>query len=135
MRTFDMEFHASLADFIVYHEQFIGRDGQHLRLLSAQFDDNQADDERTLISLDFVHRARDNPSFSSSTSNSIENEIDIGFSKMVVILKLEALLSIMRFQETVTKKLAKATPTNEPTSNTNVKRTGRVVRPIDGNIR
>ena len=31
-----MEFDASLADLIVYHEQFIGKDNQQLRLLSAQ---------------------------------------------------------------------------------------------------
>jgi hypothetical protein len=31
-----MEFDASLADLIVYHEQFIGTDNQQLRLLSAR---------------------------------------------------------------------------------------------------
>ena len=100
-----MDFQASLADFIVYHQQFIGKDNQQLRLLSAQLDSTKSDEDQKLISLHLLHTSPENPSFTSSTYNSIENNVDVKLNKLVVTLKLEALLSIMRFQDTLMKKL------------------------------
>jgi len=105
LKTFDMDFQASLADFIVYHQQFIGKDNQQLRLLSAQLDSTKSDEDQKLISLHLLHTSPENPSFTSSTYNSIENNVDVKLNKLVVTLKLEALLSIMRFQDTLMKKL------------------------------
>ncbi|UJR35157.1 hypothetical protein I4U23_027926 [Adineta vaga] len=114
IKTFDMEFNASLADLIVYHEQFVGKDNQQLRLLSAQLnkDENNSEHEK-LVSVNFLHTSPDNPLFSSSTYNGIENRAHIHMTKLVVTLQLEALLSILRFQDALLKKLPKDTPEME----------------------
>jgi hypothetical protein len=112
-----MEFDASLADLIVYHEQFIGKDNQHLRLLSAQLniDKNNeiVQEDQKLVSVQFLHTSPDNPLFLSSTYNGIENRAHVHFTKLVVILQLEALLSILRFEDALSKKLPKDTPEEE----------------------
>jgi hypothetical protein len=104
-----MEFDASLADFIVYHEQFIGKDNQQLRLLSAELNEKtqiQQQDQK-LVSVNFLHTSPENPLFSSSIYNGIENKAHVHFTKLVVTLQLEALLSILRFQDALMKKLPK----------------------------
>ena len=40
IKTYDMEFDASLTNLILYHEQFIGKNNQRLCLLSAQINKN-----------------------------------------------------------------------------------------------
>jgi hypothetical protein len=109
IKTFDMEFDASLADLIVYHEQFIGKDNQQLRLLSAQLDKENQNQNQKLVSVKFLHTSQENPLFLSSSYNGIENQAHVHFSKLVVTLQLEALLSIFKFQDSLMKKLAKET--------------------------
>jgi hypothetical protein len=48
-----------------------------------------------------IHTSSNNPLFTSSKYNGLENKIRIHFSKLVVTLQLEALLSIMRFQDNI----------------------------------
>ena len=112
-----MEFDASLADLIVYHEQFVGKDNQQLRLLSAQLNidaNNQIiQQDQKLVSVQFLHTSPENPLFLSSNYNGIENRAHVHFSKLVVTLQLEALLSILRFQDALVKKLPKDTPEEE----------------------
>ncbi len=105
-----MKFDASLTDFIVYHQQFIGHDNQHLRLLSAQYIEQEGEENRKLVSVSFLHTSRDNPLFSSSTYNGIENTANVHFSKLVVTLQLEALLSIFKFQDALMKELPQDSP-------------------------
>ncbi|CAF0945953.1 unnamed protein product [Adineta ricciae] len=105
IKTFDMEFNASLEDLIVYHQQFIGKDNQKLRLLSAQLDKKNAGGDQKLVSLYFLHTSAENPLFSSPTYDGIENRARVHFSKLVVMLQLEALLSIFKFQDSLMKKL------------------------------
>lgn len=105
-----MDFQASLADLIVYHEQFVGKDNQQLRLLSAQLDQTTPDEDQKLVSVRFLHTSPENPLFTSATYNSIENDADLTLNKLVVTLKLEALLSIMRFQDSLMKKLPQSAP-------------------------
>jgi hypothetical protein len=105
-----MEFDASLADLIVYHEQFIGTDNQQLRLLSARelnTNNKIKEQNQKLVSVNFLHTSPENPLFSSSIYNGIENKAHVHFTKLVVILQLEALLSILRFQDALFKKLPK----------------------------
>ena len=109
-----MEFDASLADFIVYHEQFVGKDNQQLRLLSAEVNRNAADQsDQKLVSVNFLHTSSDNPLFDTPMYNGIENKAHLHMTKLVVILQLEALLSILRFQDALMKKLPKDTPEEE----------------------
>ena len=106
-----MEFDASLADLIVYHEQFIGKDNQQLRLLSARLNRHNTDQvvqlDQKLVSINFLHTSPDNPLFSSATYDGIENKAHVHMTKLEVILQLEALLSILRFQDALMKKLPK----------------------------
>ncbi|CAF3939022.1 unnamed protein product [Rotaria sp. Silwood2] len=114
IKTFDMEFDASLANLIVYHEQFIGKDNQQLRLLSAQLEQNPNNDEnQKLVSVNFLHTSPENPLFLTSDYNGIENRAHVHFSKLVVTLQLEALLSILRFQDSLMKQLPQDTPENQ----------------------
>lgn len=104
-----MEFDASLADLIVYHEQFIGKDNRQLRLLSAELNKENTNKEQNqkLVSVNFLHTSPENPLFNTSIYNGIENKAYVHFTKLVVILQLEALLSILRFQDALVKKLPK----------------------------
>ena len=104
-----MEFSASLTDFIVYHMQFVDKDDQKLRLLSAQLDKetNHEETDKQLASVTFSHTSPENPSFNSDIYKSIENRANFHVAKLVVTLQLEALLSIVRFQDSLLKKLPK----------------------------
>ncbi|CAF0751812.1 unnamed protein product [Rotaria sordida] len=117
IKTFDMVFDASLADLILYHEHFIGKDNQRLCLLSAQIHKNDSSEInqqiQQLVSINFLHTTRENPLFSSSYYNGIENKAYVHFSKLVVILQLEALLSILRFQDALSKKISKVILDND----------------------
>ena len=106
IKTYDMEFDASLANLIVYHEQFIGKDNQQLRLLSAELNSPDKQDQK-LVSLNFLHTSPSNPLFFSSTYNGIENKAHLHLTKLVVTLQLEALLSILRFEDVLSRKLPK----------------------------
>ena len=105
-----MEFDASLADFIVYHEQFVGKDNQQLRLLSAQLKTGSTEENKKLVSLHFLHTSKDNPLFSSSHYAGVENQAHVHLSKLVITLQLEALLSILRFQDSLMSSLVTDTP-------------------------
>ena len=102
-----MQFNASLSDLIVYHEQFVGKDNEQLRLLSAQYIEQEGEETRNLVSMNVLHTSRENPLFLQSPYDGIENKVNVNFSKLVVNLQLEALLSIFKFQDTVNKQLAK----------------------------
>jgi hypothetical protein len=104
-----MEFDASLANLIVYHEQFVGKDKQQLCLLSAELnrDNPNEEQDQKLVSVNFLHTSPKNPLFSSSIYNGIENKAHVHLTKLVVTLQVEALLSILRFQDTLSKKLPK----------------------------
>lgn len=106
IKTYDMEFDASLANLIVYHEQFIGKDNQQLRLLSAELNSPEEEDKK-LVSLNFLHTSPSNPLFFSSMYNGIENKALLHLTKLKVTLQLEALLSILRFQDVLSRKLPK----------------------------
>ena len=109
-----MEFDASLADLIVYHEQFVGKDNQQLRLLAAQMTKNADEQfEEKLVSVNFLHTSWENPLFNTPMYNGIENKAHVHMTKLVVTLQLEALLSILRFQDALMKKLPKDTPEEE----------------------
>jgi len=108
-----MEFDASLTDFIVYHEQFIGKDNRQLRLLSAEFIEQEGEENRKLVSMNFQHTSPENPSFLLSPYEGIENKADVNVSKLVVTLQLEALLSIFKFQDSLMKKLPQDTPEDQ----------------------
>ncbi|CAF3681386.1 unnamed protein product [Rotaria sordida] len=109
MKTFDMNFDASLANLIVYHEQFIGKDNQNLRLLSAELDQLNNSESQKLVRFKYHHTSSKNPLFLSSDYDGIEDRVQVHFSKLIVTLQLEALLSIFRFQDSLMKKLPQVT--------------------------
>lgn len=113
VKTFDMAIDASLSDFIVYHQQFVGTDNQPLRLLSAQYIEQEGEETKHLVSMNVRHTSRENPLFSLSPYNGIENKVDVKFSKLVVMLQLEALLSIFKFQDSLMKQLPKDSPEDQ----------------------
>lgn len=114
IKTFDMEFDASLTNLILYHKQFVGHDGQHLRLLSAQLNKSSHNginqQIQKLVSIHFLHTSPENPLFLSATYHGIENNAYVHFTKLVVTLQLEALLSILRFEDGLSRKLSSHTP-------------------------
>lgn len=101
LKTFTTEFQASLDDFIVLHEQFITKNNEHLRLLAAQPNLQS----KKLVMIHVLN--------TSSKSAKPENSIHVHLSKFVMILQLEALLSILRFQDNITQKWPKAQLTTE----------------------
>lgn len=105
-----MQFDASLSDLIVFHEQFTGKDETALRLLSAEYIEQEGEEIRNLVIANILHTSRENPLFRSSPYDGIENKVNVNFSKLVVNLQLEALLSIFKFQDTVMKQLATDSP-------------------------
>ena len=113
IKTFDMEFDATLADLIVFHDQFVGKDQRQLRLLSAELNNSSDQNEEKLVSVQFLHTSAENPLFKSATYDGIENRAHVHLSKLVVTLQLEALLSILRFQDALMKKLPKDLPIDE----------------------
>ncbi|CAF4608864.1 unnamed protein product [Rotaria sp. Silwood1] len=107
IKTFDIEFQASLDDFTIYHEQFITKDNHQLRFLAAQHEENQIIDKtnsKKLVSIHILHTSSDNPLFTSSKYDELENKVRIHLSKLIVTLQLEALLSIMKFQDNIMQK-------------------------------
>lgn len=132
-----MEFDASLTDFIVYHEQFIGKDNRQLRLLSAQLDKHSNDQQdQKLVSVHFVHTSAENPLFKSNIYDGIENRAYVHFSKLVVILQLEALLSILRFQDALLKKLPKDLPMEEmKKKDDETKKVQNLLKPVEDDRR
>ncbi|CAF4497379.1 unnamed protein product [Rotaria socialis] len=112
IKTFDIELEVSLHDFIIYHEQFITKDNQHLRFLAAQHEENQVDvkmNSKELVSIHILHTSPDNPLFKSPQYNGIENKVRIQLNKLIFTMHLEALLSIMKFQNNIMEKWPRAT--------------------------
>ncbi|CAF4190264.1 unnamed protein product [Rotaria sp. Silwood2] len=109
MKTFDMDFDASLANLIVYHEQFVGKDNKNLRLLSSELEQMNSSESQKLVHFKYRHTSSENPLFLSYDYDGIEDKVQVHFSKLVVTLQLEALLSIFRFQDSLMKKLPQTT--------------------------
>jgi hypothetical protein len=101
MKTFDIEFDASLADLIILHEQFLTNNNKPLHLLSSAVDDQ-------LLSVKCLFTSPENPLFYSAPYNSIENKVQVHISKPLLILQVEALASILRFQHDLMEKLPKS---------------------------
>ena len=92
LKTFDIEFQASLDDLIVFHEQFITKNKQHLCLLAAQ----RNLQSQKLVEIHVLHTSPDD--------GQSQNKVRIHLSKFVLALQVEALLSILRFQDNITQK-------------------------------
>jgi len=110
IKTFDIEFQASLDDLIIFHEQFITKDNHHLRFLAAQYEENENINKinsNKLVTIHILHTSSNNPLFTSSKYDRLENKIRTHLSKLVLTLQLEALLSIMRFQDNIIQKWPK----------------------------
>lgn len=101
LKTFNTEFRASLDDLIVFHEQFVTKNDDRLRLLAAQPNLQS----KKLVMIHVLN--------TSSTHGKAENNVHIHLSKFVMVLQLEALLSILRFQDNITQKWPKAQMTIE----------------------
>jgi hypothetical protein len=112
IKTFDIEFQASLDDLIIFHEQFITETNSHLRILAAQYDENQIHSKK-LVDIHVLHTSADNPLLTSSKYGGLENKVRIHLSKFIVTLQLDALLSIMRFQDNIMQKWPKERMTEE----------------------
>ena len=95
VKTFDIEFQASLDDLIILHEQFITGDNSHLQILAAQRNGNETISKK-LVTVHLLH--------TSSKHNELKNRIRIDLNKFLVTLQLEAVLSMMRFQDNLMKK-------------------------------
>ena len=83
-------------DLIVLHEQFVTKNDDLLCLLAAQ---SNLQSKKLVI----IHLLN-----TSSTNGKAETNVHIHLSKFVMILQLEALLSILRFQDNITEKWPKA---------------------------
>ncbi|CAF1170061.1 unnamed protein product [Rotaria sordida] len=105
MKTFDINFNASLADFIIIHEQFITNNNDRLCLIAMERLSDREND--TLISINGFLTSPVNPNFASAPYNSIENQIHVHIGKPILMLQLEAVLSIIRFQNDIMKKISK----------------------------
>jgi hypothetical protein len=109
IKTFDIEFDASLTDLIILHEQFLTKNNQPLRLFSTKHDEN-------LFSVKSLFTSPENPLFNSAPCNRIENKFRVHISPFVMMLQVEALLSILRFQKNLMEKLPKQPSQTESNS-------------------
>ncbi|CAF4278394.1 unnamed protein product [Rotaria sp. Silwood2] len=105
MKTFNIDFNASLADFIIVHEQFITTNNDRLCLIAMERLHNRENDK--LISINGLLTSSANPKFTSAPYNSLENQIHVHIGKSVLMLQLEALLSIIRFKNDLMGKISK----------------------------
>jgi hypothetical protein len=99
MKTFDIDFDFSLADFIVIHEQFLTNTNDRLRLIATEC--------HPLINIHGLLTSPMNSSFASAPYNGVENQIRVHISKPILMLQLEALLSIVRFKNDLIEKISK----------------------------
>lgn len=109
-KTFDLDIQMSLKDFTIFHEQFITKDNQHLCLLSAQHQQTQNIDyinSDKFFYIHILHTSLNNPLFSTPKYEGVENKIQINLNKLIITMQLEALLSIMKFQNKITQNLSK----------------------------
>lgn len=121
IKTFDVEFKMSLDDFIIFHEQFITKDNEHLRLVASQHERNENTtniDSNKLIHINVLHTSSDNPLFTSSKYGELENKVDVRFNRLILTIQLEALLSIMKFQNNIKEKWPKGSRSKEQTPKT-----------------
>ncbi|CAF3245385.1 unnamed protein product [Rotaria sp. Silwood2] len=105
MKTFNIDFNASLADFIIVHEQFITTNNDRLCLIAMERLHNRENDK--LISINGLLTSPANPKFTSAPYNSLENQIHVHIGKSVLMLQLEALLSIIRFKNDLMGKISR----------------------------
>ncbi|CAF1105334.1 unnamed protein product [Rotaria sp. Silwood1] len=105
MKTFDIDFNASLADFIIVHEQFITNNNDRLCLITMERVRDRENDK--LISINGLLTSPVNPNFASIPYNNIENQICLHIGKPVFMLQLEALLSIIRFKNNLMEKISR----------------------------
>ena len=104
MKTFDIEFQVSLENLIIFHEQLMIDDNQHLRFLTAEYDETDKSNPSKLVRVYILHTSPDNPLFTSPKYDKLENKIQIHLNKLIVTLQLEAMLSLMRFQDNIMQK-------------------------------
>ncbi|CAF1461892.1 unnamed protein product [Adineta ricciae] len=100
VKTFHIDLQASLADFLVTHEQFLTSTNEPLRLLSTA-------DKNHLLNMKCLLTSPENPSFYSAPYNRIENKVHVQLSKPLATLQIEALASIVRFQNHLLYKISK----------------------------
>ncbi|CAF3768117.1 unnamed protein product [Adineta steineri] len=101
MKTYDIEFNFSLEDFYLIHQQFETKDNKKLYLIGNQHNDNSK-----LLVINGLLTSIENPLFSSSPYNSIENKIHINFSQSNLNIQLEALTSILIFKNNIIKQFS-----------------------------
>lgn len=101
LRTFDMEFQASLNNLIISRDK-------KFRILSSF--ENEINSK--LVSIQFLH---------TSKSNEIENHVRLHLNKFLFELKLEIFLSIMKFQENFMQKWSTEFIEQQTTTKTIVK--------------
>lgn len=123
MKTFDMDFDASLTNLIIYHEQFVGKDNENLRLLSAELEQMNDANSKKLVHFTYRHTSSENPLFLSPDYDGVEDRVDVHFSKLLITLQMEALLSIFRFQDSLMRKLPQTTKKPEQEIEVNEKNT------------
>ncbi len=83
---------------LIFHEQFLTKTNQHLRFLAGEHEPNKLNSKK-LMTIQFLH--------TSSKDGGFENRIRIHLSRFIVTLQLEALLSIMKFQDNIMQKWPK----------------------------
>jgi hypothetical protein len=123
VKTDEIEFQASLDDMIIFHEQFITNDNQHLRILAAQHEE-----KTKLVNISVLHTSDEN------SSKYDENKVRIHLSKFVVTLQLEALLSIMRFQDNIMEKWPTDQTKKTSEENKTISNIGKFVKKNGENI-
>jgi hypothetical protein len=99
MKTYDMEFNASLEDFVIIHEQFETKDNNRLHLFSCE-------NNSLFFRINCLLTSTKNPSFSSSPYNSIENNIHLELTRSILNIQLEALTSIIQYKNNIQEKLS-----------------------------
>ncbi|CAF3740023.1 unnamed protein product, partial [Rotaria sordida] len=103
MKTYDINFDASLADLSIVHEQFITSDNDRLRLIAIERYPDRED--APWINIHGLLTSPVNPLFGSTPYNSLENQVRVHIGKPVLILQLEALSSIVQFKNDLMEKI------------------------------
>ncbi|CAF4183338.1 unnamed protein product, partial [Rotaria sordida] len=99
IKTFDIEFYAYLEDLKIIDEQFETNDKNKLNILSSL-------NKSKLFEMNCLLTSTTNPLFSSSSSyNSIENNINLQLNKILLNINLDELSSIIRFKNNIFQQL------------------------------
>ncbi|CAF4320498.1 unnamed protein product, partial [Rotaria sordida] len=99
IKTFDIEFNAYLEDLKIIDEQFETNDKNKLNILSSL-------NKSKLFEMNCLLTSTTNPLLSSSSSyNSIENNINLQLNKILLNINLDELSSIIRFKNNIFQQL------------------------------